>query len=78
MTSDGQAVKDAIDLLTSDGRTNTSEGISFADTELAGANDRPDVDSPDFIVLITDGEPNEPAGSARTSAEAAADLPPEA
>lgn len=74
LTSDGTDVKAAIDALTTGGLTNTSAAISTADLELANpgdGHDRLDVDSPDIIVIITDGEPT--TGGGKPAAKAAAD-----
>ena len=72
LTSDAATVTSTINSLVSGGMTNTSEAIDFADTELGDPTyDRPDVDSPDIIVLITDGEPT--VGGGKPIAEAAAD-----
>ena len=62
-------IEAAINDLTSGGRTNLAEGITLATTELA-VNDRDDADAPDFMVIITDGAPNEPGDE--TAAKAAA------
>ena len=56
LTSDGTAVKTAIDALVSGGSTNLGAGIDTADAELTGVNDR--ADAPNIIVVITDGAPN--------------------
>ena len=67
LTDDGAAVKAGIDALTSGSFTNLYDGIVKADDELGNpgdAHDRPDGDAPDFIVIITDGEPNRPTGQA--------------
>jgi len=61
LSTDGTSVKTAIDALVSGGTTNLAAGISTADTELdnpGDGHDRDDLDSPDIIVIITDGEPN--------------------
>ena len=59
LTDDGAAVKAIIDGLPApSGGTDMAGGIVVADLELdnpGDAHDRDDVDSPDFIVLITDG-----------------------
>lgn len=63
LTEDGDSVKTAIDGLSSGGLTNLFEGLEWANDELENvfdADDRDDSVSPDFIVVITDGEPNEP------------------
>lgn len=60
LTDDGAAVKAAIDLLVSSGLTNLEDALLDATAELANpgdGDDRADGDSPDFIVLITDGAP---------------------
>jgi len=52
----------AIDALVSGGSTNLAAGISLASTELAGPRDRDDVTvAPDFMLIMTDGEPNDEA-----------------
>lgn len=74
LTGDGADVKAAIDLLSSGGLTNTSAAISTADAELdnpGDGHDRLDVDSPDIMVIITDGEPT--TGGGKPAAEVAAD-----
>ncbi|MCH7604786.1 VWA domain-containing protein [Patescibacteria group bacterium] len=61
LSDDGTSVKTAIDALSVGGTTNLADGISTADLELDDAgdgHDRPDGDSPDIIVIITDGAPN--------------------
>jgi len=70
LTYDITAINAAIDGLISDGRTNLAEGITLATAELTGVNDRADADAPDFMVIITDGAPNEPGDE--TAAKAAA------
>lgn len=73
LTDDGAAVKTAIDALVSGGTTNLAAGISTADTELdnpGDGHDRGDIESPDFIVIITDGVPNT-GGTGETQATAA-------
>lgn len=67
LSEDGDSVKAAIDALVAGGFTNLSAGIDFAKTELdnpGDGHDRLDVDSPDFMVIITDGAPNRPGGTA--------------
>jgi uncharacterized protein YegL len=76
LTSDSSTIKAAIDALAADGFTNLKEGIELATGELANpgdGHDRPDFDSPDFMVVITDGAPNRPVGTAEADAKAAAD-----
>ena len=59
-------------------RTNLSHGIDLAKAELESVRDRDDVtEAPDFMVVLTDGAPNEPggteaAGKAAATASAAA------
>jgi len=75
LTDDGSAVKTAIDALVSGGTTNLADGIGQADTELdnpGDGHDRADAGSPDFIVVITDGEPNVGSPDGPTAAENAA------
>ena len=70
-------IDNAIDALINGGYTNLYEGIDYAYDELNdGTHDRlPDADSPDYMVIITDGEPNEPGddANARAVAKGAAD-----
>ena len=62
-----------IDALTSGGSTDLEAGLTLASQELASARDRTDADSPDFMVVITDGVPNVPDQTqGKTDAEAAA------
>lgn len=75
LTNDGSAVIAAINLLSSGGQTNLEHAIQTADGELESLRDRTDADSPDYMVIITDGAPtasNGP-GSHADDAEAAAD-----
>ncbi|MDP3900571.1 MAG: vWA domain-containing protein [bacterium] len=58
LTDNGVTLKAAIDDLVRDGFTNLAHGISLATIELASVRDRDDASSPDFMVIITDGEPN--------------------
>ena len=61
-------------------RTNLSHGIDLAKAELESVRDRDDNTVPDFIVVLTDGAPNEPGGTeaagkaAATASANAADL----
>ncbi len=80
LTSDGNAVKTDINNLTAGGTTNLYEALSLANDELDATTtdafsgfDRPDGDSPDVIVVLTDGNPNVPNGEAYASAVAAAE-----
>ena len=60
LTDDGTAVKAAIDALVAGGLTNLEDALLDATAELANpgdGDDREDVGSPDFIVLVTDGAP---------------------
>lgn len=70
LTGDGNLVKTAINALVSSGRTRLVDGISQATAELSGANDRPAI--PDYMVIITDGQPNEPPPDANAEAVALA------
>lgn len=63
-------IKAAIDALASGGFTNLSEGISLSTGELASHAHERDV-VPDFMVVITDGNPNRP-GSTEAEGKAAA------
>ena len=71
LTDSAAAMNAAINALVTGGTTNLSEGISLATAELASGNDRNDATSPDFMVVITDGAPNQPGGS-EPSGQAAA------
>ncbi len=71
LTSDETMINAAINALDSDGSTNLAEGITLATGELANPgdmHDRPDGESPDFMVIITDGQPNTPGGEAAAQA----------
>jgi len=66
LTDNKTAIETAINNLTTAGYTNLYEGISLAKTELdnpGDSHDREDLDSPDFMVIITDGDPNRPVGA---------------
>lgn len=76
LTGNKTLVDNAIDSLVSGAFTNLMEGIVYASGELANthtAHERPEV--PDFMIIITDGNPNRPVNStvARAQAKAAAD-----
>ena len=76
LTGNKTLIDGAIDSLVSGALTNLMEGITYASLELANTNityERPDV--PDFMIIITDGNPNRPINSttARAQAKAAAD-----
>lgn len=78
LTDDAVSIKTGIDALAAGGFTNLYEGLALANTELANpgdGHDRLDVESPDTIVVITDGSPNRPlpAGTADDIAAAEAD-----
>ena len=76
LTGDANSLKAAIDALSPGGYTNLKEGIELANGELADPTyDRTDITSPDYIVIITDGAPNEPGteAEAKALAKAAAD-----
>jgi len=74
LTGNQTALHNAVNGLSSGGNTNLYEGILFADQELAGPNDRPDTATPDYMIIITDGRPNQPGteSNARAVAIAAA------
>jgi len=76
LTDDAAAVKAAIDALTTSGLTNLQDAILEATDELANpgdGHDRDDGDSPDFLVIITDGAPTTSnGGDPETAATAAA------
>ena len=61
----------SINALVSTGFTNLSAGINLATGELTGVNDRPDVSSPDAMIVVTDGHPNRPLPSGTAPAVAA-------
>lgn len=74
LTSNMTTLNANIDALVSSGRTNLAEGLSLAAAELANpgdTHDRADADSADYVVVITDGAPNEP-GASEASGKAAA------
>lgn len=60
-------VKNEIDNLSSSGSTNMSDGIEISQQELANNSDS---NTPNFIVILADGEPNE-GGATRTQADVA-------
>ena len=68
-------IKAAIDALVSGGFTNLKEGIELASGELDNAHAHERAAEPDFMVVITDGNPNRPPddATARATAKAAAD-----
>ncbi len=73
LTDNQVSIKAAINALASGGFTNLMAGITVASTELASINDRSDSESPDYMVIITDGEPNRPdPATAKAVAEATA------
>ena len=63
----------AINALLATGFTNLKEGIEFATGELDDAHEHERPAAPDVMVIITDGAPTRPAGTAAASATAAAD-----
>lgn len=68
------SIDTAIDALVSGGTTNLGAGITVASTELTSERDRDDVTvAPDFMVIMTDGQPQDSAGAiaAATAAKAA-------
>lgn len=76
LTESSTLITAAINALSPGGTTNLFDGITLATAELNGSpRDRSDVTSPDFMVIITDGNPNEPGSdaNAETVAAAAAD-----
>lgn len=69
-------IKANIDALVSGGSTNLGAGIDLAKTELdnpGDGHDRTDADSPDFMVVITDGAPNVGSPDGETAGKNAAD-----
>lgn len=78
LSDDPTSVKAAIDAVVAGGFTNLKEGIDLAKTEMdnpGDLHDRPDVTSPDKMIIITDGHPNRPlpASTADDVAKASAD-----
>jgi uncharacterized protein YegL len=74
LTDNATTVKTAIDGLSSGGSTNLEDGLRTADTELdnpGDTHDRTDGESPDFIVLITDGAPTASDGPGTHEEDAA-------
>lgn len=66
LTSNPVSLKAAIDAITSGGFTNLKAGIDIAKVELdnpGDGHDRVDLDSPDKMIIITDGNPNRPLPS---------------
>jgi predicted ribosomally synthesized peptide with SipW-like signal peptide len=61
LTGDMAAIHAAIDALPSGGYTNLADGINLANAELASVRDR--ITTPDYMVVITDGQPNRPGCS---------------
>ena len=77
LTDNGGTVITAINNLVSGGLTNLEHAIQLADLELdnpGDGHDRPDADSSDYMVIITDGEPttSNSGGNYADDAEAAA------
>ena len=73
LTDNATTAKAAIDALLAGGFTNLAEGITLATGELANpgdGHDRTDADSPDYMVIITDGAPNRPTDTATAKAAA--------
>ena len=78
LTDDGSLVITAINNLSSGGLTNLEDAIQKSDGELdnpGDTHDRTDVDSPDYMVIITDGAPttSNTGGDHSANAKAAAD-----
>lgn len=74
LTDDVTTIKNNIDEIVPTTTTNLAEGISLAKTEQdnpGDGDDRTDGTSPDFMVIITDGNPNQPGGSEATGKAAA-------
>ncbi len=75
LTDNGPDVKSGIDSLFADGFTNLKDAIDTADLELdnpGDGHDRADATSPDYMVIVTDGEPNRPLPSNTAGSVAAA------
>ncbi len=63
LTDNPASVKAVIDALVHNGFTDLKDALDLATGELANPgdlHDRPDLESPDYIILITDGNPNRP------------------
>jgi Mg-chelatase subunit ChlD len=71
LTGDGSLVIAAINALTSTNLTNLEDAIQKSAAELASARDRTDATSPDFMVIITDGNPTTSNGPSSDSVDAA-------
>ncbi|MDD5110271.1 MAG: VWA domain-containing protein [Patescibacteria group bacterium] len=69
LTGNETDVHTAINALVSSGTTNLKEGIDLAAGDIA-ANGRPTI--PDYMVIITDGQPNQPPDDANARAVALA------
>jgi len=75
LTDNEAAAHAAINALVAGGNTNLAGGINLAKTELdnpGDGHDRLDADSPDAMVIITDGAPNVPSPAANAQAQATA------
>lgn len=74
LSESGASVKAAIDALSSGGFTNLKQGIDLANGELDNLHihDRPDLTSPDKMIVVTDGHPNRPLPAATADDVAAA------
>lgn len=75
LSDDPTSVKAAIDAMVAGGFTNLKEGIDLAKTEMdtpGDLHDRPDITSPDKMIIITDGNPNRPLPSSTADDVAAA------
>lgn len=74
LTDDAVALKAAIDAIDNGGLTNLEDAILDATAELANpgdGHDRADGDSPDFMVIITDGSPTASNGPFSDAVDAA-------
>lgn len=80
LTGNKTDILNAINALSPGGYTNLYDGIRLADQELESIiRDRDDVQTPDYMIIITDGMPNRPGcggtspcGNARNTAASAA------
>lgn len=72
LTDDGSLVTAAINALVSTGLTNLEEAILFSSAELVSGRDRSDITSPDFMVIITDGDPTTSIGPGTNEEDATA------
>jgi uncharacterized protein YegL len=71
LTGNIASIQGAINSLVSGGFTNLYDGIRIANAELKSVRDRDDSTTPDYMVIVTDGNPNEPGSDSNARAMAA-------